>query len=304
MKQLSKELKTAGEKVTEQNPKIKAQGMVEFALTLPILLLLILGIIEFGRLLFIYSAVTSSSREAARYGAATEYVSGSVNRYEDCAGIRAAAKRVGILTGIQDGDISIQYDDGTTLTDASCPPSSKVSRADRIVVSVTADYAPVVPLVNIPPIPITSTTARTIIKGVAIKGTPKPVETEEPPPVETEPPPVLGCPTSPTGLEKQAAKKLKLGLSNSTPGNEVVIENVFLTWTGGGGNLKSVAFLTLSWNGDATPTTFSYSPDPAWSGFFDQQNMIFTFAGNLSGTYSVTVTFGGDCTPVSKTYID
>jgi hypothetical protein len=36
--------------------KDKAQGMVEFALVLPLLLLLVYGIIEAGRMLFIYSA--------------------------------------------------------------------------------------------------------------------------------------------------------------------------------------------------------------------------------------------------------
>ena len=45
-----------------------AQGLVEFSLIIPILMLLIVGAIEFGRLMFIISAVTTASREAARYG--------------------------------------------------------------------------------------------------------------------------------------------------------------------------------------------------------------------------------------------
>ena len=47
-------------------PDENGQGMVEFALVLPLLLLVMFGIIEFGRLLFIYSAVFTSSRDAAR----------------------------------------------------------------------------------------------------------------------------------------------------------------------------------------------------------------------------------------------
>jgi hypothetical protein len=159
--------------------------------------------------------------------------------------------------------------------------------------------------VNIPPIPITSTTARTIIKGVAIKGTPKPTDVPSPSatPTETQ---VSGCPES-AGFGKQETKKLYLGLDNPTPGNDVVIENISLTWTGGGGNLKSVAFLSLSWNGSDGPPSFdlsTYSPTPVWSGNFDQQDMIFTFAGNISGTYFVTVTFGGGCPSISEQYID
>ncbi len=48
----------------------KGQGMVEFALVFPLLLMVTLGIIEFGWMMFSYSAVVTSSREGARYGAA------------------------------------------------------------------------------------------------------------------------------------------------------------------------------------------------------------------------------------------
>ena len=54
------------------NPKkSKAQAMVEFALALPLLLLLLYGILETGRLLFMYSTVVTASRQAVRYGSAT-----------------------------------------------------------------------------------------------------------------------------------------------------------------------------------------------------------------------------------------
>ena len=54
------------------NPKKnKAQAMVEFALVLPILLMLLYGILEAGRLLFIYSTIVTASRQAVRYGSAT-----------------------------------------------------------------------------------------------------------------------------------------------------------------------------------------------------------------------------------------
>ena len=46
----------------------RAQAIVEFAIVLPILLMLLVGIFEVGRLIFMYAAVTNASREAARYG--------------------------------------------------------------------------------------------------------------------------------------------------------------------------------------------------------------------------------------------
>jgi hypothetical protein len=150
----------------------KAQGIVEFALTLPILLVLLLGIIEAGRLLFIYSAVNSASREAARYGSAAGEVGSFLKYYQDCGGIRDAAKRVGILTGIDDADILISYDHGpgTTVFQNACPPAGDqwVVLGDRIIVQVNATFEPIVPLVNFPPIPISSISRRTILKDVEI----------------------------------------------------------------------------------------------------------------------------------------
>ena len=77
----------------EKNTK-RGQTLVEFALAIPIFLLLIFGIFEFGRVILTYASVFSASREAARYGASIEDV-GSIPRYKDCTGIEEAARRVG-----------------------------------------------------------------------------------------------------------------------------------------------------------------------------------------------------------------
>ena len=159
--------------------KDQAQGMVEFALVLPILLLLIFGIIEFGRLLFMFAAVTSASREGARYGAAVGFEGGQP-RYRDCAGIEGAALRIGGIVGVTAGDIVIEYDHGANPIVATCPPSVQIALADRIIVTVTRHFQPLVPLVNIPGFPISARTARTIIKNVQIVGTPGPTITLDP----------------------------------------------------------------------------------------------------------------------------
>ena len=46
----------------------RGQSMVEYALVLPILLLLLLGIMEFGILVFNYNTIANAAREGARYG--------------------------------------------------------------------------------------------------------------------------------------------------------------------------------------------------------------------------------------------
>lgn len=47
----------------------KGQALVEFALVLPILLILVFGIIEFGRVFNAYIVVSNASREGARQAA-------------------------------------------------------------------------------------------------------------------------------------------------------------------------------------------------------------------------------------------
>ena len=142
-------------------PKNTAQGMVEFALVLPILLLLVLGIIEFGRLLFMYASITSASREAARYGAAAGYFGGTP-RYKDCTGIEAAATRIGGLVGVGISDVTIEYtvythhDDGTTTSQilTGCPPSASIHLADRISVTVDRNFQTIVPMIVLGPLDV------------------------------------------------------------------------------------------------------------------------------------------------------
>lgn len=142
--------------------------MVEFALVFPLLLLLVVGIIEFGRIFFNYSAVVSASREAARYGAAIQDIGGGIPQYKDCDGIRNAAKRIGGTVGINDSDITIQYSNDGGVYATACPPTQEVRLSDRIAVSVETTITPIVPIFNIPPIPIGSTSNRTILKEIVV----------------------------------------------------------------------------------------------------------------------------------------
>src|SRR5512135_1252251 len=88
-----------------------AQAMVEFALALPILLLVVYGLLETGRLLFMYASVVTAAQQAARYGSASGVIeSGTTNYYNDCTGIVAAANRVAFIQTFSKIDIS--YDSG------------------------------------------------------------------------------------------------------------------------------------------------------------------------------------------------
>lgn len=52
-----------------RHPRGRAQGLVEFALVLPVFMLVVFGLIDGGRLVFAYNEVSQSARAAARAAA-------------------------------------------------------------------------------------------------------------------------------------------------------------------------------------------------------------------------------------------
>ncbi|MEJ2758554.1 MAG: pilus assembly protein, partial [Anaerolineales bacterium] len=163
--------------ISNNNNLKQGQAMVEFAIVLPVVLMIVFGIIEVGFLLFTYSSVNSAAREAARYGIAIEDVDGGAQRYYDCDGIVEAGLKIGRFAGMTSGDFAIHYDGGPETANiadscaalASGDPST-ITFGDRIVVEVTHQYRPLVAYMglNIRPFAMSSTSARTIFKGAEI----------------------------------------------------------------------------------------------------------------------------------------
>ncbi len=153
--------------------KSKAQAMVEFAIALPILLLLLYGLLEAGRLLFMYSTVVTASRQAVRYGATTGLGNNNVERYRDCVGIREAATRVAFLGPFD--SINIFFDTGgpdqpyCAGTIGNLTPAQLQGNKTRLVVTVQEEFHPLVPrLVPFAQRTISATSRRTILYSVPI----------------------------------------------------------------------------------------------------------------------------------------
>lgn len=163
----------------------RGQSMVEFALALPIFLLVVFGIMEFGRLLLVYSSVFSASREAARYGASIGMENG-IQRDQDCAGMQEAAMRVGFFAGLNPGDVDIRYDNGPDwrvefngLT-RSCPNPTMLG--DRVVVRVQTTYQPILGIIQ--PVTVENIAARSILRDIymvaELPASPSPVPSRTP----------------------------------------------------------------------------------------------------------------------------
>ena len=159
--------------------KEKGQALVEFALTFVLFLFLVFGIIEVGRLLFNFTAITAAAREGARWGAAAGGTASTINRFEDCSGVRDAAVRIGQYAGIRNWDVKISYDQGNDTPEVGCtgdpsvdccpaPPAS-IDLGDRVIVRVVGTYEPFVGWFNLPTFDIESISRRTIVKDVEIQ---------------------------------------------------------------------------------------------------------------------------------------
>lgn len=148
-----------------------AQAMVEFAIALPILMVMLVGILEVGRMIFVYASVISASREAARYASAVGLADGGAYyKYQYCAGIREVARRSALLVPLPDAKIKIFFDSGpSSIPVEKCAPgmtadtSITVKSGDRVTVEVTVDVEPLVKLIPINPPEYKSISRRTIL---------------------------------------------------------------------------------------------------------------------------------------------
>ena len=76
----------------------RGQGLVEFALTIPVLLLVILAVFDIGRAVFIYNTMTNATREGARLAI--------VNQTEASIDQRVIEQAGGVDTDVNKVDIT------------------------------------------------------------------------------------------------------------------------------------------------------------------------------------------------------
>lgn len=124
----------------------EGQALVEFALSLPILMLFIAGIIDFGVILFSYSQASNSLRTALRYSEIYWYYDDGYKPYLDCAGM---ADTVEDNYFSDNYTITIKYIDQHTLAEINCggppwtPPSdSALENGDMLDIEVVAYVDP------------------------------------------------------------------------------------------------------------------------------------------------------------------
>ena len=139
---------------TSSGQRSRGQGFVEFALILPVLLLLLLGIIEFGYVFAAYSGMFNAAREGTRYG---------VVNPRDVSGIVDSARGKIFLAEPADVNISVTYDSGPDTSEFTDP--AQVQIGNRVKVQVMYDLPTITPVIQpiAPTLPIQTKAARTVV---------------------------------------------------------------------------------------------------------------------------------------------
>jgi len=78
----------------------RGQSLVEFAIILPVFLLILFAILDFGRAVYAYHVVANAAREGARFGQISP---------EDTAGIIAKAENAAVGLDVTDLDITVTW---------------------------------------------------------------------------------------------------------------------------------------------------------------------------------------------------
>jgi Flp pilus assembly protein TadG len=116
-------------------PSQRGQGLLEFALVILTLVLVMIGIIDFGRMYFTYATVANAAREGARYG----IIYPTCRTAEDCPDPNNITYRTRAMLSLIGGSAEIQI----TYPDDGCmTPGCRI----RVKVSTQFDmWTPLIP---------------------------------------------------------------------------------------------------------------------------------------------------------------
>lgn len=139
--------------------RTRGQAAVELAFSVPLLIVLLLVVVEAGRICLVAVALSSAARAGVQYGAQ------SLTTVSDTAGMQNAAKAdaPNLTAMTATGSYYCQCSDGSASTCLSTDCSSS-HRLMYVKVATSATYTPIV---NWPGIPTTTTLTSQAIMRVA-----------------------------------------------------------------------------------------------------------------------------------------
>lgn len=114
----------------------RGQSLVEFALVFPLLVLLMLALVDIGRAVFTYNAITNAARETARLAI--------VNQFPAAISSRARGQSAGLAATVT-ATYHRQSPNANPETNPECSP---VAVGCVAVVTIQVPYSPITPVAS------------------------------------------------------------------------------------------------------------------------------------------------------------
>jgi Flp pilus assembly protein TadG len=105
----------------------RGQALIEFAFVALVLLMLLFGILEFGRAAYVINSLADAAREGARYG---------IMNPNDTSGIKTQASNAAIGLNLPTSNVTVTFPDGSSTS------------GNRIRVDVSNNFKVDTPLVS------------------------------------------------------------------------------------------------------------------------------------------------------------
>lgn len=129
--------------MTRRQRTARGQSLVEFALVIPVFILLIFGLIDGGRLVYTYNTVANAARDAARVAIVNQSTSGA----ETCDTTSATAWPNGcgaasaLALNVQPSDVTVVYKNADDSGDCATLTIGCLAE-----VTVTTSFTPFTPI--------------------------------------------------------------------------------------------------------------------------------------------------------------
>jgi Flp pilus assembly protein TadG len=149
----------------QKSSAASGQGLVEFALVFPIIVLLLFGIVDLGRAVYDYSTLANAARQGARVAAVNQVTTSNASCTEDMPvedpanphwSVKACAADAAVSLGVQTSAVTVSYSPPPSTT-LSCSPTLDVGCIASVTVAYT--WTPSTPVIGslIGPITMTAT---------------------------------------------------------------------------------------------------------------------------------------------------
>ena len=133
----------------------RGQSLVEFAIILPVIAMVVLGLFDLGRAVFTYNTLSQAARQANR----TAIVDQDADR------VKAMAVAAAPSIGLSASDVSVCFKTpDSTQADCSSPTTDNCPTSERLIgclaiVTASLTYVPMTPVISLflPSISLTST---------------------------------------------------------------------------------------------------------------------------------------------------